>query len=707
MKLIHSSGWLELLGIIAGYESFTKRFVSRLGATKTLSRLLWDENAGPTAGPLLRRFLPPSLEFVLKERGPDAMLKLFDKDSETPEIIWNGEMRSELRNALAKQLDSFVKGRTEPNAETEEFHLSIDAGATYKNLEDELCIGGVYVRLFLKEPTFNLRDPTGFLEKLMIRWTHELEVYTSPAKHSRGESSEPRVGNGAVTEAQQDVLQLVTSASVYLCKVRDSLCDKLAQWGYMAKGIALLHDVLECDLLGAPLLSIMRIFHVASNRQVNVEALALAGGSDGKSGIVYYTMQAIGKDPLHMDSAFMLEVLLKVYRKALGDVKKASKAPTEFKMSQQHNGPTTSVSTGSYAHAPSPAPGLEPVRKSAANKTKIEHPLDHPLAFGGPSGVPQSNQTTQTLNQMHASRSSRQQSARQPNYGSVPPGCEHPLVSSVGTPAYSMNQGQSALPTSYGVPSSQSGAVRGPSAAPYGGSAVHGNASMGSSTPVQQQATHAPAHTQRMIPNPLAQWSQNSTAQSYISTTVTPTHYSTNTKTTSIHPQPSQLPTPGLDVGMQQHSFRAGRVPVQPATAPPVSFVPQQVTGPQEGQSYPPDQPHAGGARIQRAAGTSQQPIIASRSSAELIMFLLFLPRIRSLRMGYSKQPCSRVGKCTQHHNLKEVVLKLIFPRPRSVRSRHRARQCSKVAKCFLIQPTNKLPLDMECIKRWDRAIAK
>jgi hypothetical protein len=61
MKLVHSSGWLELLGIIAGYEIFTKRFVSRLGAAKTLSRLLWDTNTGPLAG----KFFPQGLGWII------------------------------------------------------------------------------------------------------------------------------------------------------------------------------------------------------------------------------------------------------------------------------------------------------------------------------------------------------------------------------------------------------------------------------------------------------------------------------------------------------------------------------------------------------------------------------------------------------------------------------------------------------------------
>ena len=51
------------------------------------------------------------------------MLKRFDQDSETPELIWNGAMRGELRAALAKQLDSFVKGRSEPDEKTTAFQL--------------------------------------------------------------------------------------------------------------------------------------------------------------------------------------------------------------------------------------------------------------------------------------------------------------------------------------------------------------------------------------------------------------------------------------------------------------------------------------------------------------------------------------------------------------------------------------------------------
>ena len=49
-KIVESSCWLELLGILVGYAKFTKMWAARVGAAKTLSRLLWDPRTGTTAG---------------------------------------------------------------------------------------------------------------------------------------------------------------------------------------------------------------------------------------------------------------------------------------------------------------------------------------------------------------------------------------------------------------------------------------------------------------------------------------------------------------------------------------------------------------------------------------------------------------------------------------------------------------------------------
>lgn len=284
------------------------------------------------------------------------MLNLFDGESDTPDLIWESSMRTELRKAIGQVLDSCIEARGENGVGDDNFVLDPSIRVKYKKLEDELFIGGVYVMKFLKEPTYNVRDPTAFLEMLMQRWTHELQLCTT--------NTGAVVENTSTTLALggQDALQSVTNASVYLCKVRSNLCDKLSQWGYMSRSLSFLEDVLNRELLGTPLLSVMRILHVAVNRRSNVESLLLSGKNDRLHGIVPLTMRAIEPKGLHKDAAFMLEMLKKLFIDALGDVEKGAAGP---------------ANTPFYAMAPSPAPGEGPVSR---NRVTMGNPLDDPLA---------------------------------------------------------------------------------------------------------------------------------------------------------------------------------------------------------------------------------------------------------------------------------------------------------------------------------------
>ena len=314
--LVKSSGWLELLGMLAGYKKFTTLWSSRQGAAKTLARSLWDPTTGVRATSLLSKFLPLALVSLLKEEGADALLSAFDGSCETPELIWDGEMRVELRSAMADHLDKCLDARENDNAREEFFTLPPGFQVKYKKLQDELYIGGVYVRLFLKEPSFALHDPSGFLEMLLQRWSQELNTLT-------GAQSEHQViqESSELSVAKQDVLQLLTSAAVYLCKIKHTLCDKLSQWGYMSQAALYMQRSLDVELSGTPLLSAVRIVHVASTRRSNVEALASLSGSNGKNGIISLLIGAIcGGVSLHIDSAFMIECLLKIFKDALGDV---------------------------------------------------------------------------------------------------------------------------------------------------------------------------------------------------------------------------------------------------------------------------------------------------------------------------------------------------------------------------------------------------
>jgi len=51
-KIVESTAWIELLGILIGYNGFTKVWIARTGAAKTLSRLLWDPKTGAVIDPV-------------------------------------------------------------------------------------------------------------------------------------------------------------------------------------------------------------------------------------------------------------------------------------------------------------------------------------------------------------------------------------------------------------------------------------------------------------------------------------------------------------------------------------------------------------------------------------------------------------------------------------------------------------------------------
>lgn len=50
----------------------------------------------------------------------------------------------------------------------------------FEELKDELFLGGVYVRLFLANPHFPLRQPNRFLEALLQSYTDQLQVGSPP-----------------------------------------------------------------------------------------------------------------------------------------------------------------------------------------------------------------------------------------------------------------------------------------------------------------------------------------------------------------------------------------------------------------------------------------------------------------------------------------------------------------------------------------------
>ena len=135
----------------------------------------------PTRYITSHRYLPEPLVLLLRSRAASASLACLDEVCETPELIWTAEMQLELRAAVASLLaisvrtgaggqynregDNRIKFQSLPS-------IAKDFIVSYRQLQEEIQVGNVYIRLYLKQPTFRLSNPIFFLEKLIELWDH-------------------------------------------------------------------------------------------------------------------------------------------------------------------------------------------------------------------------------------------------------------------------------------------------------------------------------------------------------------------------------------------------------------------------------------------------------------------------------------------------------------------------------------------------------
>lgn len=105
-----------------------------------------------------------------------------------------------------------------------EWALPADFSIVFDSLKSELYIGGVYVRLFLKNPSFPLRAPKEFLEGL---------VKTYLADVSQGSSS------------SQERAIVLSAAAAELLRHHQGLADHAVTLGYVTRLLKLLGTCLE------------------------------------------------------------------------------------------------------------------------------------------------------------------------------------------------------------------------------------------------------------------------------------------------------------------------------------------------------------------------------------------------------------------------------------------------------------------------------
>jgi DnaJ family protein C protein 13 len=190
---------------------------TRIAAASLLGKLVGQPMHGPRVAITVARFLPDGLVSAIRDGPGDAVVAALEQSSETPELVWSPAMAASLGAQLATMAADLYREQTK--GKVVEWDLPESSSGQQDNVNEEPQVGGVYVRLFLKDPKFPLRNPKRFLEGLLDQY-----VTAAAATHARG---------GSQVDPQLPLL--LSAALVSLLRVQPLLADHVAHLGYVPK----------------------------------------------------------------------------------------------------------------------------------------------------------------------------------------------------------------------------------------------------------------------------------------------------------------------------------------------------------------------------------------------------------------------------------------------------------------------------------------
>ncbi|CAK9172281.1 unnamed protein product [Ilex paraguariensis] len=187
----------------------------RAAAASLLGKLVGQPMHGPRVAITLARFLPDGLVSVIRDGPGEAVISAIEQTTETPELVWTPAMAASLSAQVATMTSDLyreqIKGRV--------IDWDVPEQASgQQEMRDEPQVGGIYVRLFLKDPKFPLRNPKKFLEGL-------LEQYLSSIASSHYD----------VQAVDSELPLLLSAALVSLLRVHPALADHVGYLGYVPK----------------------------------------------------------------------------------------------------------------------------------------------------------------------------------------------------------------------------------------------------------------------------------------------------------------------------------------------------------------------------------------------------------------------------------------------------------------------------------------
>ncbi len=161
----------------------------RIRSAELLARMAADRLVGGRVRIQMGKFLPVLFADAMRD-APATAVQLFESSSENPEIIWTEDMRLRLsavstyldfdcclrstiitRNLYySKVLRQIIKRQLAViNQDSNAEWPGIDPHdeSELPNLDSEICVGGIYLRLLVANPGWVLRKPKEILGELL------------------------------------------------------------------------------------------------------------------------------------------------------------------------------------------------------------------------------------------------------------------------------------------------------------------------------------------------------------------------------------------------------------------------------------------------------------------------------------------------------------------------------------------------------------
>ncbi|XP_052134218.1 dnaJ homolog subfamily C GRV2 [Oryza glaberrima] len=187
----------------------------RAAAASLLGKLVGQPMHGPRVAITLARFLPDGLVSAIRDGPGEAVVSCLEQTTETPELVWTPAMAA----SLSAQLSTMATDLYQEQMKGRVVDWDVPEQASGQHvMKDEPQVGGIYVRLFLKDPKFPLRNPKRFLEGLLDQY-----VSSVAATHYEANAVDP------------ELPLLLSAALVSLLRVHPALADHVGYLGYVPK----------------------------------------------------------------------------------------------------------------------------------------------------------------------------------------------------------------------------------------------------------------------------------------------------------------------------------------------------------------------------------------------------------------------------------------------------------------------------------------